>query len=305
MVANPSALDINLAELLKSWKRVLVAENKANSTIRNYMTGVENYLAWCATSGEPPVIERQRVIEWVAELLATGLEPSTVKARQLAVRRFSAWLDGEDDVPYNDQLLGIRPPRLSEKLVQPLSERDLALLLFACEGKAFRDRRDEAALRLMMETGMRVGEVIALTLDDVNLDNGLVSIRKAKSGRGRVVPISAKAVKAMDKYIRLRRAHPLADWRNLWLGERGHSLTYVGLRASLLERAEIAGIKNFHPHLLRHTAASRWLSAGGSEQGLMTMAGWSDRSMLDRYSRSTAATRAQEEARRLNLGEFG
>ena len=70
----------------------------------------------------------------------------------------------------------------------------------------------------------------------------------------------------------------------------------------------MAGIEGFHPHVLRHTAAQRWLSADGSadgsEGGLMAVAGWSRRDMLDRYTRATAAERAAEESRRLNLGEL-
>jgi integrase len=67
---------------------------------------------------------------------------------------------------------------------------------------------------------------------------------------------------------------------------------------------ELADIKDFHLHLLRHTAASRWLAAGGSESGLMAMAGWSTRDMIDRYTKSTAAERAAAEARGLNLREL-
>ena len=77
-----------------------------------------------------------------------------------------------------------------------------------------------------------------------------------------------------------------------------------GLRRSLGLRAEAAGIEGFHPHVFRHTAASRWLSAGGSEGGLMAVAGWSDRAMLDRYVRATAAERAATESRNLNLGDL-
>jgi integrase/recombinase XerD len=55
---------------------------------------------------------------------------------------------------------------------------------------------------------------------------------------------------------------------------------------------------------MRHTAAARWLYAGGSEQGLMSMAGWTDRSMLDRYTRATASERAMDEARGLALGDL-
>ena len=89
----------------------------------------------------------------MAELLAGGLEHATAKARQQAVRRFSAWI----------QLLGIKPPKLSEKLI-----------------------------RLMAETGMRAGEVLVLEMSDVNTSAGIVGIRKTKSGRGRLVSFSAR-----------------------------------------------------------------------------------------------------------------
>lgn len=151
---------------------------------------------------------------------------------------------------------------------------------------------------------MRAGEVIALQVGDVNMQAAVISIRKTKTGRGRLVSFSAKCAVALDKYLRLRRNHVLAATPNLWLGTRGRSLSYRGLRFTILERAELAGIKGFHPHLLRHTAASRWLAAGGSEQGLMTQAGWADRKMLDRYTRATASERAMDEARGLALGDL-
>ena len=110
---------------------------------------------------------------------------------------------------------------------------------------------------------------------------------------------------ALDKYLRLRRSHPEAGKPFLWLSEHHGKLTYVGLRWTLNQRAELVGIERFHLHLMRHTAASRWLTAGGSEQGLMMMmAGWSDRSMLDRYTRATASDRAMDEAPGLGLGDL-
>lgn len=69
-------------------------------------------------------------------------------------------------------------------------------------------------------------------------------------------------------------------------------------------RARRAGIPGFHPHILRHTAAHRWLAAGGSEGGLMAVAGWTRPDMLARYPQARASERAAEEARRLNLGEL-
>lgn len=70
-------------------------------------------------------------------------------------------------------------------------------------------------------------------------------------------------------------------------------------------RATAAGITGFHLHMLRNTAATRWLAAGGSENGLMAVAGWSSREMLDRYTQASASDRAAAEARKLNLGDLG
>lgn len=221
MPANSSTLPINLTELLESWKIVLRAQRKAESTFRSYTTGVERYIAWCYGKGENPALDRNLVNMWVAELLDSRLEANTVKARQLAIRRFSAWLDSEDDIPYIDQLLGIKPPKLTEKLIQPLTEKELKLLILACERKSLRDRRYEAVIRLMAQTGLRPGEVTALKVSDVNVSLGVASVQKSKNGRGRVVPFSPKTAMAIDKYLRLRRSHPLADTGDLWLGERG------------------------------------------------------------------------------------
>ena len=81
-------------------------------------------------------------------------------------------------------------------------------------------------------------------------------------------------------------------------------LAYNGLYRTLAKRARVAGIRNFSPHQLRHTAASRWLAAGGSEGGLMAIAGWKRRDMMDRYAAATRASRAVEEARNLGLGDL-
>jgi len=77
----------------------------------------------------------------------------------------------------------------------------------------------------------------------------------------------------------------------------------TGLHKSPGYRARLAGVDGFHPHKLRHTAAHRWLSDGGSEGGLMAVAGWTRPDMLMRYSKAQASARAAEEARGLNLGE--
>jgi integrase len=118
------------------------------------------------------------------------------------------------------------------------------------------------------------------------------------------VPFGPQTARAIDRYLRARRAHRLANGDALWLGDRGREFTYDALHATLGMRAERAGIAGFRPHRLRHTAAHRWLAAGGSEGGLMAVAGWTRPDMLARYTAARAAERAAAEARTLNLGDL-
>ena len=102
----------------------------------------------------------------------------------------------------------------------------------------------------------------------------------------------------------MRRDHKLAGTDDVWLRLLSKTLGYNGLWRALVCRAKLAGIDGMHPYRLRHTAATRWLAAGGSEGGLMAVARWWKREMIDRYTRATVSERAADEARRLKLGEL-
>lgn len=302
-MARRKPVPVDLTLLLPSWELALRSERKSAATVKVYGDGVRAFLRWCNEHEHTPALDRDLIKAFVADLLDAGAEPATARSRQLAMRRFSAWLEEEGEID-SDPLLGLKAPKLDTKVTESLSDDELRRLVKACAGKEFRDRRDEAIIRLMSETAMRAGEVCGLTLDDVDLARGLVTVRRGKGGKGRISPFGPQTGVAIDRYLRARRTHLLAETSALWLGDRGKGLEYYGLHKTLKWRAELAGLKNFHPHLLRHTAASRWLAAGGSEGGLMSVAGWSTRDMIDRYTKSTAAERAASEARGLNLGEL-
>ncbi|WP_336857209.1 tyrosine-type recombinase/integrase [Sinomonas albida] len=293
----------DLMALLPSWLLSLRAERKSASTIGSYERGVRMFVAWCADVERPAVLDKPTVNAWVASLLDAGLEGTTAVARQLAVRRFSDWLAAEGEIPA-DALLGLKPPKMDTKVVEPLTEAELKALLKACSGPEFIDRRDEAIVRLMLETGTRAGECASMLLDDVDLASGVAIVRRGKGGKGRFVPFGPQTARSIDRYKRARASHRLASSPALWLGDRGKEFGYSGLWKALGTRANAAGLVGFHPHQLRHTAAHRWLAAGGSEGGLMSVAGWSRPDMLMRYTRARAADRAAEEARKLNLGDL-
>ena len=149
-------------------------------------------------------------------------------------------------------------------MVEGLTDQQCADLVKACQGKEFIDRRDEAVARLLIETGMRAGEVLGLTVEDIDLTRGLAVVRRGKGGKGRVVPFGPQVARSIDRYLRMRRSHRLAHTEALWLGGGGQQFRYHGLDVAMKRRAELAGIKGFHLHLFRNTAATRWLAAGGS-----------------------------------------
>jgi site-specific recombinase XerD len=295
---------VDLAEMLPSWQRALRAERKAAGTITTYTAGVRAFLRWCETSGVPAILDKPTVQEFVADLLDGGAEAATAHARLKGVRRFSAWL-AEEGIVATDPLLGLRSPSLDCKVVQALDADQLKALIKACSGQRLGDRRDEAIVRLMVETGARAAEVVGLQVADVDLERELVTITRGKGGKGRVVPIGPQTVLALDRYLRLRRGHRLASTSALWLGAQDNkTFGYHGLDGALKARAREAGIQGFHCHLLRHTFATRWKAARGSDDGLMAVAGWSSRTMIDRYAGAAASQRAAEEARGLGLGDL-
>lgn len=294
---------LDLGALLTSWELALRAERKSPATVKSYGDGVRAFIAWCRGEGVPAVADKPTLNGFTAALLEAGREASTVRSRQLGVRRFSAWLAEEGEIAA-DPLLGVRRPSSTPRFVEPLSDDQIRALLKACAGNDMRERRAEALVRFMVETGARAGRSSRWGSRTSTSSPAPRSCAAARAAKGRVVPFGPHTARAIDRYKRARASHRLAASPALCLGDRGKEFSYDALHKTLRERALRAGISGFHPHLLRHTAARRWLAAGGSEGGLRAIAGWSQPDMLMRYTRARAAERAANEARALGLGDL-
>src|SRR6516165_6019349 len=217
----------DLAALLPSWQLALKAERKSPGTIKVYSDGISKFLRWCAENGHPAELSRVKVQTFLTGLLDDGAEGNTARSRDLALKRYAAWLVDEGELSANP-LIGLRPPKGDHKVVNALTDDDLKGLIKACQGKSLQDRRDEAIVRLMAETGMRASEVIGLQVSDVDLHRGLVTVRRGKGGKGRVAPFGSQTAAAIDRYMRGRRTHRLADSGDLWVGGGGKSFGYHG-----------------------------------------------------------------------------
>lgn len=292
----------DLNALTESWETHLQAERKSPHTIRTYLNGVTAFAAWCDRNGVEVSLDRATVSKFTAGLLAGGAEAATALSRQRGVRHFSRWLAAEGEIEA-DQLAGMSPPKLDAKVPPALDDTQLRALLATCDGKEFHDIRDEAIIRLMAESMVRAAELLAMTVADVDIRAGTAMVRRGKGGKGRLVPFGPQTGRALDRYVRARRKHPLAAQPEFWLANRRRPLAYHGLYTTLSRRGDRAGF-TMHPHMLRATGAIRWREAGGSVPGLLTVAGWSSLEMAQRYVRAAESRLAVDEARKLNLGDL-
>jgi integrase/recombinase XerD len=294
----PAELDA----LAESWITHMQAERKSPHTIRTYTAGLAAFRRWCLSAGVEPVLDRATVEKFTAALLDGGAEAATALSRQRGVRRFSAWLAEEGEAS-RDELAGMKPPKLDEKMPDELTADQVKAMLATCASKDFHDIRDEAIIRLMTESMVRAGELLGMLTDEVDIRGGSALVRRGKGGKGRLVPFGPQTGRALDRYARARRRHALAASPQFWLANRQRILTYEGLYSALRRRAESAGF-TMHPHMLRATGAIRWRAAGGSVPGLLTVAGWSSLEMAQRYVRAAENRLAADEARKLNLGDL-
>jgi integrase/recombinase XerD len=223
--------------------------------------------------------------KWIHSLGSGRYATSSLARKLTALRMIARYLVSErhreDD--FTQLLTG---PKLSRKLPATLNEEEIGRLLSAAGGGDPRSLRDRALLELFYSSGLRVSEIAALTLQQVDLEHGFVRVF-GKGSKERVVPIGGKARDALVSYITSGRSHLVKPrtGSQLFLNNRGGALSRMALWLIVKKYAQRAGItKKVKPHALRHSFATHLLTGGADLRAIQEMLGHASISTTQIYT---------------------
>lgn len=202
-----------------------------------------------------------------------GLSPYTVYNAGKTIRVFCRWLESEGiaSSPWKN----IKAPTFPNEAQPPFTKEDVKAIL-----KAALTPRDRALVMLLLDTGLRLKEVTALTTDDLNMETGAVIVRRGKGGKFRTVFMGAKARRAMSAYLRT-----LDGDGALWRADSGAPLASNGLSQAIGRIGERANVQPCTVHRFRRTFGVFSLRAGMDLRTLQELLGHARLVLLDRYTR--------------------
>lgn len=283
----------------KSFTRALRATTPPRSerTIKAYGYAVNDLARFLKPAPDLDAVTREQMELFFADHNAR-FDPNYTAIHYRGLRRWFNWLVEEGDLTASP-MRRIPAPRVLEEPTKVLPRDDIKRLLKACEGQTFNDRRDMALIAFLIDTGVRLGGVTSILLEDLDLDRQEALVR-AKGGDKYLTFLGAKTVKDLDRYMRLRAQHKDKDSPYLWLGLFG-PLKEFGVYQLVRRRARKAKIDiKKAVHVFRHSFAHYFRMDGGEEGDLQVLGGWKSRAMLGRYGKSMQVERARAAHRRLS-----
>lgn len=285
-----------MQEAIEDFEIYLRSESKARGTVSAYVRSVEILHKWVVEQGifGWDQVTTVHLRKWLDEQTTS---PSRIAMLRASARSFFGYLSSEEWMDGRPSPAArLKGKKIPAPLVPVLSEEQLGALIASAK-KNTNARRDEAIIRVFIDTGARLNEVTGIKVTDLDLGTASRVLVHGKGGKDRYVPFGTKATLAIRRYLRERQSASEA----LWLGHQGpmskgaiyRLVVDTGLRAGILVR----------PHQLRHTFVSNFRDRGGSLDALILLAGWDGMEMALRYGRATLARRAEAEARQISLGD--
>lgn len=210
------------------------------------------------------------------------LSTSTIHGHIRTLRAFFSWLVREDLVE-NNVAKDLKPPKLVKKVVSTLSDEEIIAIINTLKPNNHSEARNQTIFMLLLDTGLRIGELINLKMEDVHMNEGFLKVM-GKGMKERIVPIGADAQKALQRYLFRYRPKPThLGIDKVFLSIHGDTLTDNSIKLMFARLAQRSGVHRLHAHLCRHTFATRFLINGGDVFTLQQILGHSTLEMVRHY----------------------
>jgi integrase/recombinase XerC len=225
-------------------------------------------------------IDHLAIRSYLAYLARKKLRRSSIARHLSALRSFFKYLMREELVPANPAR-AVATPRREKHLPAVLQASDVAVLLEAPDLSTPLGVRDRAWLELMYASGLRIGELVGIDLDDIELRARLVKVR-GKGSKERIVPFGSKAQDAIHAYLDVRDA---AEQDALFVNYRGERITARSVRRLFNGYVRSASLRTgVSPHTLRHSFATHLLNAGADLRAIQELLGHASLSTTQKYT---------------------
>lgn len=287
--ADPTAsrVPVNEQVLLERWlDHVWMERGLGEHTLAGYRSDLEQCAQWL--SGRGAILlraDRVLLLEWLADLMQKGLSARSVARKMSALRGFYRWALRENLISEDPTLL-ISRPKIGRPLPKSLTEADVDALLAAADTDSVLGLRDRAMLEVLYASGLRVSELVGLTLSQLNLRQGLVRV-VGKGNKERLVPLGEEAQDWVSRYLQHSRPALLAGASDdiVFPSQRGQPMTRQTFWHRIKQLAIIAGVqKPLSPHTLRHAFATHLLNHGADLRVVQLLLGHSDLSTTQIYT---------------------
>ena len=299
-VPNYQLEPISDEDLIRGFLLDLGASGRSSKTIFIYGDSVKRSSSFARDLGFPPLaaMDKNHVRHWLTSLHQKGNKPGAVHVRYRSVNRFFKWCVKEGERQDNP-VDYIDPPRIPQ-VIQPFYEpHEVEVVLKAIGRKSTYALRDTAVVLTLFDSGVRAAELCGMKVEDVDWRDLAIRVT-GKAGKERNVGIGHKTAQAIERYLRRRQSD--SPWLWLVTGNRG-PFTINGLRMMLERHFEAAGLTFRGAHAFRRGFAMSYLAAGGQENDLKELGGWSSYQMVSRYARGNAGERAVKAHKKLSPGD--
>lgn len=272
-----------------------VERGLAANTLESYGRDLRQFSAYIksrnASLGE---LDRLDILTYLDGIKKQGKSTATVSRSLASIRSFFKFLSHEGKIS-TDPAAELDSPKVEKKLPSVLSLQDVEALLYKPDNTTPGGIRDRAMFEVLYATGIRVTELVSLTMSDVNLEAGFIKCL-GKGNKERIVPLGSVAIKALHTYLTTGRTKLVRsrEVRSLFVNHHGRQLTRQGFWKLLKKYARESGIDaNITPHTLRHSFATHLLENGADLRSVQEMLGHADISTTQIYTHVTK-TRLRE-----------